>query len=449
MEETITMSGREQRRAWVLSRVEAGEMGMAEAARLLGLSERSVRRLRARMRQDGPAGLVHGNRGRASPRRVPAATRARILALVEATYADVNDTHLAELLAEREGIEVGRVTLRRLLRDAGRPPRRRRRAPRHRRRRDRMPREGMLLQTDGSRHDWLGDRGPRLTLIGLIDDATGRVTAATFREQEDTAGYLEVLAATLRRHGVPGAVYHDRAGIFEPALRQPLTLEEQLIDARVPTQLGRAFAELGIGSIAARSPQAKGRVERLWGTLQDRLIPELRLAGVEDRAGANAYLPRYLARHNRRFMVDPTEPEPAWRRMPGGTRIERVCCFKYRRTVARDGTVRAGATILQLPPRPNGRSRAGQRVELHLRLDGRLVVWDGEHQLLSLPAPLEAVQLRALRHARVETGTKPPSAASATALPSPAHPWRRVAPGTKLHTSIKAEREGRTDSLNT
>jgi transposase len=446
MEETIRMSRREQRRAWVLSRVEAEEMSVPEAARLLGLTERSIRRLRERMRRAGPAGLVHGNRGRDSPRRLPEAARTRILELAEATYFDVNDSHLAELLAEREGIEVSRVTLRRLLRDAGRSPRRRRRAPRHRRRRDRMPREGMLLQTDGSRHDWLGERGPRLTLVGCIDDATGRVTGATFREQEDTAGYLEALAQTLRRHGVPGAIYHDRAGVFEPALRQPLTLEEQLFDTRVPTQLGRAFAELGIGSIAARSPQAKGRIERLWGTLQDRLIPELRLAGIEDRDGANAFLGRYLARHNRRFAVRPAEPELAWRRMPGGTPIERACCFKYRRTVARDGTVRAGATILQVPAKPNGRSRAGQRVELHVRLDGRLVVWDGQRELLSTPAPLDAIQLRALGHARVEIGTKPPSAA--TVLPSPAHPWRRVQPGTKLHTEIKEREAGRTDSLN-
>jgi transposase len=401
MEDTITMSSREQRRAWVLSRIEAGEMGMPEAARLLGLSERSIRRLRTRFAREGPAGLVHGNRGRASPRRLPEATRTRILALVEEVYADVNDSHLAELLTEREGIVVGRVSLRRLLRDAGRPPRRRRRAPRHRSRRERMPKEGQLLQTDGSRHDWLGDRGPRLTLIGLIDDATGLVTAATFRDQEDSAGYLEVLAATVRRHGVPGAIYHDRASIFEPALRTPLTLEEQLIDTRVPTQSGRTFAELGIGSIVARSPQAKGRVERLWGTLQDRLVSELRIAEVSDRDGANAFLARYLPRHNRRFTVPAAEPEPAWRRLPKGTRIERVCCFEYRRTVSRDGTVRAGAMILQVPPKANGRSRAGERVELHVRLDGRLVVWDGQHELLSTPAPLDAVQLRALGHARV------------------------------------------------
>jgi hypothetical protein len=310
-----------------------------------------------------------------------------------------------------------------------------------------MPNEGLLLQTDGSRHDWLGDRGPWLTLVGYIDDATGRVTAATFREQEDSAGYLEALLATIRRYGVPGAVYHDRHTIFEPPLSEPLTLEEQLVDTRVPTQLGRTFAELGITSVRARSPQAKGRVERLWGTLQDRLVAELRLAGIDDRDGANAFLPGYLVRHNRRFSVPAADPAPAWRRVPRGTRLERVCCFKYRRTVARDGTVRAGATILQLPAKPNGRSRAGQKVELHVRLDGRMVVWDGERELLTTPAPLDAVQLRALGHARVEVGEMPRSAATATAY-RPDHPWRRVRPGTKLHARITAERDGVTDSLS-
>jgi len=402
----------------------SGEMGVAEAARLLSLSERSIRRLRARVARQGPAGLVHGNRGRASPRRLPEATRARILELAEGSYADVNDSHLAELLAEREGIAVSRPVVRRLLRSAGRRPKRRRRAPRHRSRRDRMEREGLLLQTDGSRHDWLEGRGPRLTLVGYIDDATGLVTGATFREQEDTAGYLEALAQTLIGHGVPGAVYHDRHTIFEPPFKTPLTLEEQLLDARVPTQLGRAFAELGIGSISARSPEARGRIERLWGTPQDRLVAELRLAGIDDREGANAFLVDYLPRHNARFMVPALEPVPAWRPLPAGMPIERVCCFKYRRTVARDGTVRAGATILQLPPKANGRSRAGQALELHLRLDGSLVIWDGAIELLTTPGPLDAVQLRALSGARVEVGSMPPSAANATAH-RPDHPWRR------------------------
>ena len=418
------MSSREQRRAWVLSKLMAGELGAAEAAGLLGLSGRSIRRLRAKVERDGPAGLVHGNRGRVSSRRIPDETLAKVLELTKETYHDVNDTHLSELFAEREGITISRVSVRRLLRDAGRAPQRGRRAPQHRSRRERKAREGLLLQTDGSQHDWLGDRGPRLTLVGYIDDATGRVTGAVFRDQEDTAGYLEALADTLRRYGVPGAIYHDRAGVFEPAEKTPLTLEEQLIDARIPTHLGRAFSELGIGSIAARSPQAKGRVERLWGTLQDRLVSELRIAGIDDRDGANAFLARYLARHNRRFMVPPADPEPAWRRLPKGLRLDRVCCFKYRRSVARDGTVRAGATTLQLPPKANGRSRGGQKVELHVRLDGRMIVWDGERDIVTTPAPLDAVQLRALGHARVEVGSVPLSAATAT-KPAADHPWRR------------------------
>ena len=441
------MSKREQRRAFVLTRLVSEELGVDEAARLLGLSERSVRRLRAVMEREGPTGLAHGNRGRASPRRLDEAMRARILELADGAYAGFNDTHLAEVLAEREGITISRAALRRLLRGTGRKAKRRRRAPRHRSRRDRMEREGLLLQTDGSRHDWLEERGPRLTLVGYIDDATGRVTGAVFRDQEDTAGYLEAFGQTLAGHGVPGSIYHDRHTIFEPPLRHPLTLEEQLIDTRVPTQLGRAFAELGIGSIAARSPQAKGRVERLWGTLQDRLVAELRLAGIDDREGANAFLAEYLPRHNERFAVSALEPVPAWRPLPADLPIERVCCFKDRRTVARDGTVRAGATILQLPPKRNGRSRAGQKVELHLRLDGSLVVWDGAVEVLTTPAPLDAVQVRALGGARVEVGTKPPSAATATTY-HPNHPWRRVRTGTKLHAMIEEEERRRSDPLS-
>ncbi len=441
------MSHTEQRRTWVLTRLLSGELTLTEAAELLGLTERSIRRLRARLGCQGPAGLVHGNRGRVSPRRLPDAVRERILELAADEYAGLNDSHLADLLAEREGITIGRSSLQRLLREAGRPSPRKRRSPRHRRRRDRMPREGLLLQTDGSRHDWLEGRGPWLTLVGYIDDATGRVTGATFRDQEDSAGYLEALTDTISRYGIPGAIYHDRHTIFEPAESEPLTLEEQIVDSRVPTQLGRTFLELGIGSVKARSPQGKGRVERLWGTLQDRLVAELRIAGVADRDSANTFLARYLARHNRRFMVPPADPEPAWRRLPTGTRLERICCFKYRRTVARDGTVRAGATTLQLPARANGRSRAGQPVELHVRLDGRLVVWDGQRELVTTPAPLDAVQLRALAGARVEVGEMPRSAATATRVRAD-HPWRRIRPGTKLYATPTSEKEGRTDPLS-
>ncbi len=437
------MSVLDQQRAWVLTRVVAGELAVAEAAVLMGLSERSVWRLRARFLAAGPDALVHGNRGRASPRRRSDAERERILGLARGRLAGANDCHLAELLAE-EGITIGRSSLRRLLRSAGLSSPRRRRAPRHRSRRDRMPQAGLLLQVDGSRHDWLGERGPRLTLVGAIDDATGLVTAATFREQEDAAGYLEIVRDTVRRHGVPVALYHDRHTIFEVPERGALTLEEQLVDRRAPTQLGRALGELGIGSIAARSPQAKGRVERLWGTFQDRLVTELRIAGVCDRDAANRHLGRFVARFNKRFPVPPLNDQPAWRPLPEGVRLDHVCALKYRRVVAPDGTVRVGPLILQLPARANGRSRAGQRVELQHRLDGRLVVWDGEREVFTRPAPADPAQLRRLAGARIDLGSSAPSVGS-LATPPPSHPWRRVERASKL--AQQKDRERLPDSL--
>lgn len=425
------MSGIEQRRAWILTKLLVGEVTVAEAAALLQLSQRQVWRLKVRFEHDGPAGLVHANRGRASPRRLAEPVREQILALARGRYAGINDSHLAELLAEHEAIAISRAALRRLLRAAGIASPRRRRRPRHRSRRDRMPQAGLLLQVDGSRHDWLEGRGPRMTLVGGIDDATGLVTGAVFRDQEDAAGYLEVLRDTLRRHGVPAAVYRDRHTIFEASDRA-LTLEEQLADVRLPTQVGRALDELGIASIAAHSPQAKGRVERLWGTFQDRLVTELRLAAAIDREAANRVLAAFLPRFNRRFTVAALDPTPAWRPAPGRAAIERICCLKYRRTVANDHTIRAGASVLQLPPRADRRSYAGARVELQLRLDGRLVVWDGARELLSVPAPAQPVQLRTLSAARSDLGRRPPSAGY---RPSANHPWRR-GPITRRATAV-------------
>jgi len=442
MRETITMTSRDQRRAWILTKLLVGEVATAEAAALLGLSERQIWRLRRAFECDGPAALVHGNRGRPSSRRLAETVRARIVELARTTYDGANDSHLAELLAEHEGIEIGRSSLQRLLRGAGLASPRRRRPARHRSRRDRMPQEGLLLQTDGSRHDWLEGRGPRLTLVGAIDDATGRMTAATFRDQEDIAGYLTVLRETVRRYGIPLAIYRDRHTLFETPRSSLQTLEEQLADTRTPTQLGRALAELGITSIAARSPQAKGRIERAWGTFQDRLVTELRLAGSVDRDGAERVLAAFLPRFNRRFVVPAANPEPAWRARPPGLRLDRICCLKYRRVVANDHTVRVGSTILQLPPGPGRRGYAGRRVELHLRLDGRLVVWDGERELVTTTAPADPVQLRAMTAARVEVGTSAPSATHHEGPPAE-HPWRRVPINSKLYERRLTESRNR------
>lgn len=421
MRERLIVTTKDQQRIETLSHWLSGALTVAEAAALLGRSERTAWRLRAAFRAGGVDRLVHGNRGRASPRRLPAATRARIIELARTRYRGVNDSHLAELLAADEGIVIGRSSLRRLLRAAGLASPRKRRPPRYRSRRERMAQAGLLVQLDGSPHPWLEDRGPRLTLVGGIDDATGIVVAATFREHEDGAGYLQLLAEMCRTHGIPAAVYRDRSGIFAPT--RP---GGPLGDAGA--QVGRAFAELGITSIAARSPQAKGRIERLWGTFQDRLVSELRLAGAADRASANRVLAEFLPRFNGRFAVAPAVASPAWRPVPADLGLERVCAFRYRRVVGNDNTVRVEGAVLQLPPARGGRGLAGRRVEVQLRLDGQLLVQVDGRTLLAVSAPPDPARLRGVKV--LASGGPVPAAGPERPgyLPRPDHPWNRPGP---------------------
>ncbi len=427
------MTVREQRRTRVLTRILMGELTMAEGSAALGVSERQLWRLRGALIAEGPAGLVHGNRGRASPQRIEPDRRARIVELRE-RYGPINDTHFGELLAEREGIIISRESVRTILRGAGIASPRRRRPPRYRSRRPRMGAEGTLLQLDGSRHPWLEDRGPELVLVGAIDDATGLVPAAVFRDQEDAAGYLEILRATIEGHGLPGAIYRDGHSAFSPsnpARRHPLADDDPAL-----SQVGRALVELDIDSILAGSPQAKGRIERLWGTFQDRLVVELRLAGVVERDGANAFLGEYLVRHNARFVVPALDPLPAWRPLPADVDLDRVLVFKYRRKVAKDHTITLDGRVLQLPRGATGAANyAGQRVEVHVALGGSLVAYDGERRLAVTAAPLDPVQLRAADSPRVSPSLVP-AKATIPWTPPRDHPWKRVTPGSKLQKRL-------------
>src|SRR3990170_1502573 len=373
--ETITLTPKEQHRAHVVARVQHGVLPATEAAVLLGLSLRHLRRLLARLRQQGLAALAHGNRGRPSARRLAETIRARVLTLARTTYAGANDHHLTDLLREREGLRLTRPTVQRLLRAAGIGSPRTRRPPRHRRRRERMPQAGLLIQMDGSHHPWLEERGPRLVLHAAIDDATGRVLGGVFRLEEDAHGYFLLLRHLIRRYGLPSAAYTDRHGIFHRDPRTPLTVAEQLQGRPETTQVGRALQELGIRWIGARSPQAKGRIERLFGTFQDRLVVELRLAQAATLSQAQRVLDRFLPRYNARFTQPPAHPEPAWRPAPVFADLDRICCFKYQRTVQHDNTVQIDGRLLQLRPGPGGRSYARARVEIHAHLDGSLAIY--------------------------------------------------------------------------
>src|SRR5713226_9562134 len=377
-QETFTLSQKELQRVSVISACIKGDMACARAAALLCLSVRQIKRWKKRMREDGEAALAHANRGRPSHRRLPDAVRERIVQLSRSTYAGFNDHHLCEKLAEREGFSLSRETLRRLLRQHGLGSPRKRRAPAHRQRRLRSARLGELVQLDGSPHDWLEGRGPRLTALGMQDDATGKILAAQFFPSETTFGYLCLLRQLLRRFGVPLAFYGDHSGVF---VRNDdnWTVDEQLAGKRQPTQFGRALEQLGVTFIAANSPQAKGRVERLWGLLQDRLTSELRLAQAGDLDTANAVLRPFIADYNRRFARTPSHAAKAWRPAPGD--LQRICAFVHERVVSNDNVVQWDGRRLQIPPQNRRFSFAGATVQLYQALDGRIALYYGDTRL--------------------------------------------------------------------
>ena len=430
----IDLSPREQRRARILNQHLEGRLTVTQVAGLLDVSERQVYRMLFGYRRDGPAALVHGNRDRRPWHALPAGLAERVVELARSRYKDANHSHLAELLSEREEIHLDRTTIRRILLATGIRSPRPRRAPEHRSRRERMPREGMLLQGDGSRHRWFGPGRPLVTLLGVIDDATGTVPWALFREQEDGAGYLELVRRIVERKGLPDGLYLDRHGIFKRSSREPLTLEEELAGGPFPTQVRRALDELGIGVIHALSPQAKGRIERLWGTLQSRLMVELALEGITDIAAANGFLPGFLERFDGRFGVPARDPHPAWRPLAEGIDLARICCFKYARVVAADGTISFSGQSIQLLP-ADRRSLARVRVEVQEHLDGSLLVLAHGDPVAMVAAPLEPVRLRARRGPRSMEALGPtPTAGPASAQPSARrgpwgpskdHPWRK------------------------
>lgn len=393
MRETLSLTKAEQQRLLVIGKVDRGELTAAQAAEVVQRSVRQVRRILAAYRKEGAAALVHGNRDRTPAHAIPDHVRHRVVALARTRYAGLNDTHLTEKLAEVEGITLSRATVRRIRREAGMASPRKRRAPKHRSRRERMPQAGLLVQWDGSHHAWLAERGPRLVLMAAIDDATNVVLGAHFRLQEDAHGSLQLLTELVTQHGIPVAVYHDRHSIFRQ--NTPETIAEQLRGERNLTQVGRALAELGITAIPAHSPQAKGRIERLFGTFQDRLVAELRRADACTLRDANRFLTSYLPQFNAQFGVPAANPAVGFRPLALDQEVATICGFNYQRTVALDNTVSLGEHRLQLLPGKTRVSYAKAQVEVQERLDGSLVVVYQDEVVAHQAAPEEAPVLQA------------------------------------------------------
>ena len=401
------MSRRQWKRLDVVERVREGQLSRSEGAQALGLSLRQMRRL-VNVKEGGKVpGARHGNFGRPPANRLGDEVREKILTLAVGRYAGFNDHHLTEKLNDVEGIAVSRATVHRLLRTAQQASPRRRRARKHHKRRERKAQEGLMLLWDGSSHAWLEERGPRLCLMGAVDDATGALMpGAHFVSHESSVGYLRVLLAICQGKGVPQSIYMDRHSCLKRN-DDHWSLDEQLRGEQEKTQVGRALAQLDVQCIFALSPQAKGRVERLWGTLQDRLVSEMRLATVSSLEAANTFLAGYIDEYNAKFARPAKQRQSAWQKLQADAL--RICALQYPAKVGNDNTVRHQGMLVDIAPGAGGRSWAGMVVTLTHLLDGSLRVYKDDHRLPATCAgtlpPTHTVQ----RRRPLPTPPKPPT----------------------------------------
>jgi len=342
----LVLSPRDRDRLKVLHEAERGHLTQRQAGAQLKLSARWVRKLVARLRKEGDGGILHRLRGRASKRRIPEAVRRKAVKLVEREYRDFGPTLATEYLAEQHGLGVSKETLRQWLIAAGVWKRKRRRVEEVHVWRARRACCGELVQWDSSDHDWLEGRGPKLSLVAMIDDATSR-GLGRFVEHDTTQENLRLLGTYLERWGRPGEFYTDKDSMF--TVNQPVRQAEDEDWEAALTQIGRALRELGIGWIPAHSPQAKGRIERFFGTAQDRLVKGMRKAGVRTLAAANAYLEqKYLPLWNRRFTVEPANATDAHRPLRGEHDLAAILSHVEERVVANDYTIRYDKKIYQI-----------------------------------------------------------------------------------------------------
>lgn len=390
---TILLSDKQQRRAEVLARLNGGGLSTGQASSLLGVTARQVRRQLARFVAEGFRSVIHGNTGRAPVNKTPESVRRKLVELAGRTettkgsYHDWNTCHLQEVLGEREGIAIGRSTLDRLLCQEGVRKRRKGRPRRVFGRRERCGRSGEMLLTDASLHDWLEGRDPRFgkfALLGAIDDANGHLVHLRFWPTECQAGYITMAREVSVAHGIPMSFYHDRHTIL-CSPKEP-TIEDELAGREPMSQFQAILALLGAEPIKAMTPQAKGRIERLWRTLQDRLIKEMRLAGIATLEEANASLPHFIARYNARFGQAARDPEPAW---VSAENLDLPFYFaaKEERSVRADHTLCWKGQTLEIQRKRGERSLAGTRVMVHITPEGEHFVYAGKERMRTKEIP--------------------------------------------------------------
>lgn len=417
--ETIAMSHRELDRVGVIRKVVDGLLLQREAALQLGLSVRQVKRLVRAFRSDGPEGLVSRHRGRPSNNRIATPVRDHFIDLVRTRYQDFGPTLAHEKLTEQHGFGHSVETLRAWMIAAGLwRPRRRHQASIHQRR-PRRPCRGELVQIDGSPHAWFEDRAPECCLIVFVDDATSALGALRFVPAETTQAYMETLEGYLIAHGRPVALYSDRHSIFR--------VNHPDRDGEL-TQFSRALKTLDIGAIHANTPQAKGRVERANLTLQDRLVKELRLRGINDIDAANAFLPEFIADYNRRFAKPPQCPTDAHRPvLHDPSELALIFSIHHTRTLSKNLTCQFSNREYQITGQGKGYRLRGSLVTLCEGFDGSVTVLSKgqplSYRLLNQGEPPIPIEDEKSVHGRIDQ-IKQQQATKPTYKPPPDHPWR-------------------------
>jgi len=358
----IVMSIREVKRLKAVQSAIERHITQKAAASMIGLSERQVRRVVKAMREQGDKGIIHGLRGRPSNRRLPEEVRERVLAFYQERYPDFGPTLATEKLFECDGITISDETLRMWLIEAGIWKKRRKRSA-YRQWRQRKECFGQMLQMDGSHHDWLEGRGSELVLMGSIDDATN-TTYGRFHDYEGMLPAMDSFKGYVKKYGLPMSIYVDRHTTYKSSKK--LTEWDEVEGIKTLSQFERALMELGVEVIHAQSPQAKGRIERLFGVFQDRLVKEMRLRGITTKDQANEFLEEYLPRYNQRFRVCPANETDVHVPLSSYIDLDRYLCIKRERTIRKDNTIALDGRLYQLE------QRGGKKVVVEERLDGSL-----------------------------------------------------------------------------
>ncbi len=405
----IMLSQQERTKLHIVHKIFNKELKHKESAKILSLSERQIRRIVSRVRIEGDQGIVHKSRGKPSNRRFSPRLKDKVLKRYRAKYSGFGPTFAAEKLFEREKIDVHHETLRKWLIEAG-DWKRARKSRGHRQWRERKHHFGEIVQVDGSHHDWLEQRGPKCVLMGYIDDATG-IIFGRFYPYEGTFPAMDSFKRYIKKYGIPVSLYLDKHSTYK-STAQP-SVEEVLSNTKPLSEFERAMKEFGVSVIHADSPQAKGRVERLFRTLQDRLVKEMRLEKISTIEEANKFLVRYLPRHNKKFAVKPAKQSDLHREIPKSTNLDSILCRKTQRVLRNDLTVEYKSKLYQIKDKVNAR-----KIVIEERMSGRKIMTYNNKVL-----KFKEITLRARKWQKtLYNGRK----MSQKYVPPVDHPWNNV-----------------------